>query len=447
MQTLPVPMNNSRVGFHYYPDANHYREADLNHWLPILKSLNASWLVLLAPVDRAIPEDFIKLLVSNGIEPILQFQLNPANPPLASDLDVLFTAYKSWGAHYLVLFDRPNMKKTWSSAAWTQQDLVERFLDRFVPIATQVISKGLVPVFPPLEPGGDYWDTTFLKSALDSLIRRGQQQMLDTLVLSAYAHLTEKGLNWGAGGPERWIGAKPYHTSPDNEDQRGFHIFDWYEAIARTTLHKDVPILLLGVAPQAKSEHSKDVSRVLDATWQAQNYLAIYQLLNKEKVTEPGSVEKTLGPMPDPIIGCNFYTLCTEPNSKENSFAWYKNETEPASYVVAIKSWLEKRKITTKTILQEQDAATHPIAHYLLLPSYEWGISDWHLEAAKPFIKKHAPTIGFSLAEAALAARVTVVGGPQTFTDDDLADLEKKGCVVERISGDGTSIASLLAER
>lgn len=447
MQTLPVPMNNSRVGFHYYPDADHYREADLQKWLPVLKSLNASWLVLQAPVDRAIPEDFIKLLVSNNIEPVIQFQLNPANPPLASDLDVLFSAYKSWGAHYLVLFDRPNMRKSWSSATWTQQDLVERFLDRFIPFASLTISKGLIPVFPPLEPGGDYWDTTFLKAAFDSMIRRGQQQILDNLVLSAYAHLNENGLNWGAGGPERWAGAKPYHNSPDNEDQRGFHIFDWYEAIAKTTLQKEVPILLLGVSPKIPSTQSKDFSRALDATWQAQNYLSIYQLLNREKVNSPGAVEKTLDPMPDPVIGCNFYSLCADAQTKDIALAWYKSEAEPAPFVEAIKTWLGKRKVTTKTVLEEQDPATHPISHYLLLPSYEWGISDWHLEAARPFIKKHSPTIGFSLAEAALAAKVTVVGGPQTFSDEDLVDLEKKGCQVERISGDGTSIASLLAER
>ncbi|PKP01191.1 MAG: hypothetical protein CVU11_15960, partial [Bacteroidetes bacterium HGW-Bacteroidetes-6] len=41
-------------------------------------------------------------------------------------------------------------------------DLVERFLDRFLPLANQVVSEGAVPVMPALEPGGNYWDTAFL---------------------------------------------------------------------------------------------------------------------------------------------------------------------------------------------------------------------------------------------------------------------------------------------
>jgi hypothetical protein len=81
------------------------------------------------------------------------------------------------------------------------------------------------------------------------------------------------------------------------------------------------------------------------------------------------------------------------------------------------------------------------------LPKYEWGISDWHLEASKPFILKHQPTVGFSLDEAKLAVQVTVVGGEQSFSEEALTQLRNAGCQVDRISGDGTSIATQLAER
>jgi len=49
MPTFHTPPNNNRIGFHYFPDADHYRESDLYTWLPELKTLEASWLVLDAP--------------------------------------------------------------------------------------------------------------------------------------------------------------------------------------------------------------------------------------------------------------------------------------------------------------------------------------------------------------------------------------------------------------
>ncbi len=58
-------------------------------------------------------------------------------------------------------------------ATWARQDLVERFLDRFLPVAAAAIEEGINPILPPLEPGGSYWDTSFLQSMLTSLVRRG----------------------------------------------------------------------------------------------------------------------------------------------------------------------------------------------------------------------------------------------------------------------------------
>ena len=46
MPTFPSPQKNNRIGFHYFPDQNHYRESDLYTWLPELKTLGATWLIL-----------------------------------------------------------------------------------------------------------------------------------------------------------------------------------------------------------------------------------------------------------------------------------------------------------------------------------------------------------------------------------------------------------------
>jgi len=65
----------------------------------------------------------------------------------------------------------------------------------------------------------------------------------------------------------------------------------------------------------------------------------------------------------------------------------------------------------------------------------------------RPFIKKHRPTVGFSPEEAEKAARVTVVGNPQNYPDDLLNRLQKAGCLIEQIGGDGTNIATELSTR
>ena len=92
----------------------------------------------------------------------------------------------------------------------------------------------------------------------------------------------------------------------------------------------------------------------------------------------------------------------------------------------------------------ERPGADHPIAHYLLLPTYEWGIADWHLDVIRPYVKKYRPTIGFSLSEAAQAQVVTVIGGETTFPESSINQLKAAGCLIEQIRGDGTRIATQL---
>jgi len=45
------------------------------------------------------------------------------------------------------------------------------------------------------------------------------------------------------------------------------------------------------------------------------------------------------------------------------------------------------------------------------------------------------------------ASKVTLIGGEQSFSRDVEEELVQSGCEVERISGDGTTIATILAER
>jgi hypothetical protein len=455
MKNNPLPPNNTRIGFNYFPDTLHYRETDLQGWLPELKALGASWLVLDAPSDRAIPEFFIQGLLANGIEPVLHFRMRVDVPPTMTEMRLLFQTYARWGVHYVVLFDRPNTRAWWSPATWVQSNLVERFLDYFLPLAEAALHAGLVPVFPPLEPGGDYWDTAFLRAALQGINRRGMTRLFKNLVLGAYAWPSGNSLNWGAGGPEKWPGARPYFTPPDSEDQRGFRIYEWYLAIARAVLPIPIQVLIVGGGAQIAEPDSKG-GRISESE-HAEFNLAIASLM--ANLNLGSSQDQALNPVPPEVLACNFWLLTAAANSKEAAKAWIKPGGDSLPVTGALRQWFEPQKPSFSPSVAPFDSVpTFPkggypttsstrdkaINHYLLLPLYEWGVSDWHLEVIQPFVKKHHPTIGFSLEEAKNAARVTVVGGSTSFPDSCLDELAVAGCSIQQIAGDGIRIATQL---
>ncbi len=408
-----------KVGFHYRLDSEHYSEKDLNLWLPRLKSLGASWVVLPAPTCRAIPEHFITTLKRENITPVLHFQLNSEKLPAVEEMMLLFEIYHKWGVKYAILFDRPNMQESWGSESWAQPELTERFLDGFLPLAEAAVMVGLVPVFPPLEPGGDYWDTIFLRGSLDGIKRRASAPLLSRLILSAYAPLNGNPLSWGGGGPESWPEAQPYSTTENSEDQRGFRIAEWYLTLSETVLEKKLPLLLLGIRGPALED--QDLNQLL---------------LDSAKLISGKEVDG-LDPLPEQVIGGAFWVLTADENCCAGKHSWYQGD---GTLKPIVNYFLNEE---AKAV--EKSPEGFRFSHYLLLPTFEWGIADWHLNVTRGFIKRHHPTIGFSLDEAVQADQVTVLGGEEHFSEDDLSQLRNQGCMVRRIDGDGTKIASLLA--
>jgi hypothetical protein len=477
MSANPIP--NNRLGFQYYPDALHYRQHDLQAWLPTLKSLGAGWLVLRAPADRAIPEAFVRTLLDAGIQPVLQFALSPLRPPSVAELQPLLAAYASWGLCYAALFDRPNSRDAWDGASWARQDLVANFLTISVPLMEAAARAGLANVFPPLDPGGDFWDTAFLRAALARLHAQAPHLLAD-LSVGAYAWADNLPLDWGAGGPERWPEARPYYTPPGEEDHLGFRIFDWYAAICRAELGRELP--LLGLGGGSRLSQSRPEHPLLDAESHAEATLHMLRLLDGQD--ETGQL-----PLPASLVMCSLGLLADAPDHPQAADAWFREGAGCLPAAKALQAWTPRRqpralpkRLTPAdlaasglhrpgddipesdeppgeqtappvfTPAREPDSAQlgtpaakgKRIRHYLLLPAYEWGVADWHLDIIRPFLKRHLPTVGFSLDEAAAAERVTVVGGPQTFSEADLERLRSAGCAVARVAGDGTSIASQL---
>ncbi len=421
----------SRLGLHYFPDTNHYRQTDLDTWLPELIALDVHWLVLRSEISRAIPEPFLAGLLQAGITPLIEFRLSLAAPPPPNTITPLLDAYAQWGIRHLLFFDRPNLRSAWPNPAWARQNLVERFLDLYLPFAEIAIERQLNPLFPPLHPGGNYWDTAFLRASIASLRRRQQLKLLEHLTLSAYAWTHNHSLDWGSGGPQQWPNASPYLTPTGSQDQRGFCIFDWYTAIAQDELGHPVPVVLLQAGQPTAPEDSPTPQPISE-----EQTLTIAHLALGEIYTTPNLPRAPIHELPANILACCLWLLSAEPTSPHTPQAWYQPTRQP-------RPWIEKLKAchppasAAKYLPNEQPL----FDHYLLLPSFDWGVPDWHLDFIRPIIKKHRPTIGFSLHEAALARRVTVIANEQAIPEEDLNALRAAGCRVERITEPGTNLA------
>ena len=524
METSQTLLTNNRIGLHYFPDTLHYRMRDLEVWLPHLSQMGIGWLTLLAPLERAIPEYFLNGLFSSGLQPVLHFQI-PTQASASSDgFRLLFSNYARWGVQYVTLYDQPNSRSNWSPAAWAQMDLVERFLDLYVPLAESALDEGLIPIFPPLEPGGDYWDLSFLQSALRGLQSRGQNRLLDKLALGAYAWTGNRSLEWGAGGPERWPQAVPYNIPADCEDQRGFRIFDWYLAVSQRELGKRLPVFLLRAGSIPNNQHDP-TSDEPDYLAHAEQNLTIARLLANETV-------EGCSPVPQEIKAGNFWLLAAHEKSVLAGQGWFRTEEEKLPVVTSfyrfsacqseaksvpeaateidtfIRDDLDNNQTSMpepmptcdpvasvdtgdEAVSSEADSSeadnsevdssevaslgttgndaldceavgldplqpaqpalqvvtqpeprSHTISHYILLPVYAWGAADWDLEVIQPLLQESHPTVGFSLTEARLAARVTVVGGNGAISAEALDMLRASGCKVERVMDDGTLVAS-----
>lgn len=425
-QTLQI----NRLGFHYYPDSLHYTAQDLQTWLPLLSRLNVGWLAMESPTTRAIPEAFIRGLLKQGISPLIQFPFSLVDPPELREVAPIIEAYIKWGALHIQIFDRPNLQRTWGPAFWSHPDLAEAFVDAFLPWAQWIVRCGGYPILPPLQPGGDYWDTAFLQNVLTILERRQQTSIIENLHLSAYAWTHNHPLEWGQGGPLAWPEARPYCQSPDTQDQRGFRIFEWYEAIAQSVLERSLPIHLFHVGlpsdPQILFSQSDGFH---PAEMPAIQHL--YESLAPKGITTvPLAAE-----YPPSLLSCNFWLLSASPNTPFAAQAWF-HEGKPANDAVMQLISPDATHPHSQFTPGSPGIFEHlkrPIGHYILLPP------DWTTQPELiPILLSQmptgdTPTLGTALSEAVLAQRVTLVE-PEKFAPEVIEQLRASGCVVDTIT-------------
>jgi hypothetical protein len=424
------------LGFHYFPDETHYRKADLHTWLPELLALDAKWVTLIGSMTRAVPETFISGLLSAGVEPIIYLPAVPTGPDpqhvVGATLSQLFKSYARWGVRFVAVFAEPNMRAAWAPKDWGQAGLVDRFLDRLVPILKAEMDAGLQPVFPALRAGGDYWDTAFLDACLTGLIQRGQVDLARELTFAINLWTFNRPLDWGRGGRRQWPDAKPYLTPPGSQDQRGFHLYDWYDEIIQTRLGEVRPFVTLAGGP-----------RLGDQTDPA--FPAVDDLRHASCIQDITGVIRG-GQAPHHLLNVNLWLLAAADGSPFAAEALYRPNGAPLTAAHTLKQAPvhglppARRRVNESKALGLDQAAAQLVGapdkllrHYVLLPVFEWGVSDWHWNAALDFVKAHRPVCGFSADEAAHAERVTIVGNEQGISPAIEAQLRQAGCEVDRI--------------
>lgn len=421
---------NNRLGVHYYPDTEHYSIHDMNRWLPILQSLKISWITLIAPLNRAIPEEFIQSLVNSGINPILHFIPPSIEEINLENLDPLLVAYASWGIKYVAVFERQNLQFTWKPGTWSQDGLIENFLDRFIPVTHKLISYGFKPIFPPLEPGGEYWDTAFLRTSLESLQRRNEIEVLDNLVLGAYGFRHAKSWLWGAGGPDKWPESRPYLSSNLKQDHRGFFIFDWYSAISEAVLGIRLPVMLLRAGAKSSPLISSDNEKL------NKEFTKIYKALKKNISVTTSTSEKSKS---QNLLGSCFWLMSAP------SWSQYKNSalfTEEGSPTDSGKLFLHPGQKQISSDWKPVELKKHPLERFILYSK------EFEAQFDKP-LQKMAKDFGVSFGSSSLAAihakQVIIFGNMQSFSEDTINHLKKSGCNLISCENNGIELARILA--
>lgn len=406
----------NRLGFHYFADTTHYRSHDLDLWQTELRAIDARWLVLQSSPHSAIPEEFISGLLDAHIQPIVQFSMKVNSNVRPEDLYLLLKQYARWGVKYVIFFDQPNCKSAWESETWFKGDLVERFYDRYLPFSRLAQGIGLTPVFPPLQPGGDYWDMSFLKKTFALADEKHSTDFITNLHMAVSAQSFSHDLSWGKGASNSWKNISPYgRRELGEEDHLGLNTWEWYQELAQKQLNITPKFFLFYYG-------ATDIHQNRRATTNSLEGLVDLALESERK---PGNNVF----FPENILACMFWHIG---QSSEGT------EFDKSSFL----DRQGKPKGRSKAESDPDDPAALPLAtrvadlmyavdHYLLLPSYPWGIPESTLDRIRPIMRESRVTIGFSIIEAMNARKVSVWNENSAFTEKDIQTLREAGCLVD----------------
>jgi hypothetical protein len=418
--------NKQALGFEYFSSPEFLVLKRVRDWLPVLKQLGASAVVIQSGFDKAIPEDIFLAARDQQLTPVVHFTMELPLARKFNEVAFLMDVYAKWGVSEVILGNKPNSKSSWTATAWHYDSIVDHFLDRFIPLANHAVRAGLSPALPPLQPGGDYWDTAFVELVLGGLKRRQMEGILDCLSLTSYGYTFNRPLSWGAGGPERWLGVKPYQTPEGQQDQLGFNNYAWQNAMGLRATGKNFPISILDAGSSGM--------KFVQSNYQAmkKDIKTIYaSILGK---LAPNSSKTEMAVMLDDSVKQVFFSL-------DNIAKLMQNKISSKELI----EFFKEPKHAGKTIKSVEDSGK-VFDHYLLLPAHTSGISDVILNKIRPLIKHRQTTVGFSPSEAKFARKVSIYPDPIVFSDEVIDELRSAGCTVEILPDSGIDIATMIQD-
>ncbi len=410
MMTMKAPAG---LGIHYFSDDRHFRQKDLDLWVPELQSLGFRWLALSGSLACAIPETFLKKLTDAEIEPILLLDRDSIAPP-PEIVPWILRSYRRAGVRFIAPFAAPNADISWPGADWQNASPVDQFLQIFPPVAEAILAEGMTPVFPMLDPNGSYWSLAFLEAFLAGMDRCGKGDLARQLALAVNFSAYNRPLDWGAGGPSRWPNVQPYLTPPDSQDQLGFQGYLWVDDIVRRTLGESLPMIGLKAGASVGDLTDPQYPPV-DPERQADVNLQVAQIAAGARFSAP-------------VLCLCYWLLAAEENDPASSEAWYRNDGSTLPIVDLLKRRALSKDPRQAPVVQKS------LRHYLLLPPEPIHLSGRAWESVRHYLLAFQPVCGFSIDEACQAEKVTILGDlPSTITALRLRDC---GCRVEYLAAE-----------
>lgn len=223
------------------------------------------------------------------------------------------------------------------------------------------------------------------------------------------------------GGSARWKTPRAYSkTEIGEQDHLGFNTWQWYAEIVKNKLGITPKIFLFyyGASKISSSSFDPNIS---------------FETLVDLTEEKPTSADTQIS-LPKDILGCLFWLLSSKASDPLGKTAWFDEFGNPKQKVVTDqKARLEQtRKQSSDYAVADRVAEwMYPIDHYLLLPSYDWGVPENTLDRIRPILRDSHPTIGFSLFEAMNARKVTVWNENSAFSEQDIQMLREAGCLID----------------
>lgn len=424
---MDYPVNWFRYGFTFIPKGLIFEEEITEPVAELLRQYKTGWVLIEAPRTRAIPENFIRTFSDQGIQIVIDLNIPPNEEFSISEFEPMIKAYANWGARYVIATKFPNDVKETGGNFWVKKDPLTFAIENFIRLAKACSETAIRPIFPLLSPKGSYWDIAFLENALTELVSLKEKTLLNRMVLAAPAYTYGKNLDWGAGETANRSQIPQEENSGVDQDQVGFHRYEWYQEIALKILGRTLPCIMFEAGKECP--HTEDIDPVI-----IQKIIRIASGENVEIFPENNNSSELHVPISQDIVGCilgfNIFRLFTEsnmPGSLEEKIQ------------VKIIEWLEQiDEIETSNQLEiDKEKMYEPFSlatkRVILLPEKEAVRDKTWKKGLDNYLKRYPSKIVYSTSEARQAVHVLVLGDEDQFTEESLEELRTFGAHVRRV--------------